>query len=84
MNLKEIMDKGITRIRKESWANPDAYIELYKNKIGYGPWGTLVDTWGERAFTSEEFARIRKILMLGNKDEDWIEYKEAGLPLDVG
>lgn len=83
MNLKEVYAKGITKIRKEIWANPDAHIELYKDEKGYGPWGTLHDSWGERAFTPEEFQRSRKILMIGLTDEDWIEYSPKTIVPEV-
>ena len=76
MHLKEIMAKDITKIRKSKWADPNAYIELYKGELGYGPWGTLHDNLGEIALGKEEFKKVRKILMLGLNDEDWEEYKE--------
>lgn len=76
MNLSQVMAKGITKIRKEKWANPDAYIELYKDTFGYGPWGTLHDEWGRRALGDKEYREIRKILLLTVQgDEDWVEYK---------
>jgi len=75
MHLKEVMERGITKIRKAKWANPDAHIELYKDKRGYGPWGTLHDEWGKIALGEEEFDKIKKILMIGLDDEDWEEYK---------
>jgi len=75
MNLKEIQEKGITKIRLEKWANPDAYIELHKDEKGYGPWTTLHDSWGEVAMTKEEFDGIKKMLIWDAvTGDDWVEY----------
>jgi len=76
MNLQEIQAQGITKVRLEKWANPDAYIELYRDEKGYGPWTTLYDEWGRHAFTEEEFRKLSKMLIWDAvTGEDWVEYK---------
>jgi len=75
VNIQEIQQKGIIKIRLNKWVNPDAHIELYKDGKGYGPWATLHDDWGKRAFTEEEYNKLKKVLIWELEGEDWDEYK---------
>jgi len=84
VNIKEIQQKGITKIRLNKWANPDAHITLYKTDDGhYGPWATLSSVWlrahafgcDKRAFTEEEYNKLKKVLIWELEGEDWIEYE---------
>jgi hypothetical protein len=77
MKIKEAMEKGLTKLRLPHWANPDAHIELYKDERGYGPWATLVDSWGERAFTKEEYDKLKKILIVFDTDDRWVPYEST-------
>jgi len=76
VNIQEVMKKGLTKIRLNKWANPDAHIELNKTEDGkYTPWTLLHDDWGKIALGEDEFKKIQYMpLWELDGEEEWVEY----------
>ena len=75
MTIKEIMGKGITKIRLPVWVNPNAHLKLDKFEDGtYGPWAHLFDEWGQRALGLE--IGSQEVLIYELKETNWEEFKE--------
>jgi hypothetical protein len=72
MTLSECTEKGIDKVRKAVWADPDAHLELDLMEGGKrGPWGHLYDKASQDAMDVE---CPQDILVLGDTADDWEEY----------
>ena len=71
MTLIEASQKGIDKVRKAIWANPEAYmkIDIVDGKLG--PWGHLYDQPTQDALGVES---PQNTLIIGDRQDDWIKF----------
>jgi len=76
MKLRELMNKGIRKVRFKFW-NEDSYLELYMTDKGkYGPWAKLFDEHGQRALGLPLGSQKILLLDLDLDDDRWEEFTE--------
>lgn len=72
MTISEVMEKGLLRIRKAEWA-PTAYLELWRNEKGYGPWATIKEPWVKTHDPQAEYPQV--LVMELEKEPVWFKYE---------